>query len=153
MEKLEKPKFFTTPIWGNVSIVISIIACFSFYQYLTDLLFIYIIIGLLLLFFFWNLIKYIINWNKFYKKYLCFYEKFNELNNRYELRIQELKNKDILIDEYEKFTDNLNVYIITSLTQNSPTEINQLKNMQSFLYLSIEHINKQKGGNISGRSI
>ena len=153
MNKLEKPKFFTTPIWANISVVLSIIVCFSFYKYITDYVFIIIIIGLMLLFISHNLIKYIFSWHKFYKSYLDFFKKFNELDNRYKTRISEIKNKDVLIEEYEKFTKYLNLFIISSLTKNSSTETEQLKNMQSFLYLSIEHINKQKGVDIDGRHL
>lgn len=153
MEKLNKPNFFTTPIWGNISIVLSIIVCFAFSNHISDILFLTIIIGLILFFLFWNLIKYIINWNKLYKKYLSFYQKFTELDNRYNTRIYEIKNKDIIISEYEKFIETLNLFIITCLTKNSSTETEQLKNIQSLLYLSIEHLNKLKGENNNGRNI
>lgn len=145
MEQLKKPKFFTTPVWSNVSIVFGLIVAFSFSNKLSDIALIIIITLLIIPFFLWNLIKYIINWNKLYKNYLQFYQKFNELENRYNTRIEEIKYKENLINEYEKFIENLNIFIITSLAQNSTTETEQLKNMQSFLYLSIEHLNKMKG--------
>ena len=53
----------------------------------------------------------------------------------------------------EKFVNELNLFIITCLTQNSSTEIEQLKNMQSLLYLSIEHLNKLKGVDDNGRNL
>lgn len=150
MNKLDKPKFFTTPIWANLGLVLGIIFTFSFSKKLSDIALSLVIIGLILIFFSWNLIKYIINWHKLYNSYSEFYQKFTELDTRYSTRIKELKNKDNLIDEYEKFVQNLDFFIIASLTKNSSTEVEQLKNMQSFLYLSIEHLNKLRGGKIDG---
>ena len=151
--KLEKPRFFTTPIWGNISIVFGIIITFSFGNKLSDIHLLIIISLLIFSFLLWNLIKYIINWNKLYKDYLKFYQKFTELDNRYDMRLQELDDKDLLISEYEKFIENLNVFILTALTKNTSAEIEQLKNMQTFLYLSVEHLNKLKGVNDNGRSL
>lgn len=145
MKKLEKPKFFTTPIWGNMSILFGIIITFSFSKKLTDVHLVAIILLLLLALFLWNLIKYVISWHKFYNNYFEFYKKFEELESRYNKRMNEIENKELLINEYEKFIETLNLFIITALASNSEKEIQQLKNIQNLLFMSAEHLSKMKG--------
>lgn len=145
MNKLKKPKFFTTPIWGNISVVSGIIACFSFSQYISDNLFIIIIVGLIILFLLWNLIKYIINWNNFYDDYLNFEKKFNELETAYNVRIKDIDKKNQLIEGYEYFINILQQFIISCITTNTDKEIEQITNLQKVLYISKEHLNNLKG--------
>ena len=145
MKKLEKPKFFTTPILDTSFMFFGTITTFSFRKNLSDIHLIYIILLLFLIVFSWNLAKYIYNWHKFYKKYLTFYEKFEELENRYNMRIDEIRNKELLINEYDKFIERLNIFITTALTNNSDKETQQLQNMQNLLFMSVEHLIKMKG--------
>ncbi len=153
MKKLEKPKFFTIPIWGNISLVLGIIAVFSFSTKLSDIVILIIILILLGIFFCINLTKYIINWHNLYEDYLIFFHRFTELDNRYNTRIEEIKDKNILIEEYEDFIRKLDIFILSALNQNSPKEVQQILNLQQLLYVSNEHILKLKGEFENGRSL
>lgn len=152
MKQLEKPKFFTTPIVGTMSIVFGIIVAFSFSKKLSDTHLTIIIISLILILFLWNLIKYIVNWHKFYKNYIQFYKKFEELESRYNTRVDEINNKELLISEYEKFIEIINYFIAGALIQNSEKETEQLKNLQNAICSWIRHFNEMKGDN-NGRNI
>ena len=152
MYKLNKPKlaFSVVDKIGTVfGIAFSIFSTYIF-DFKTALI---IFLATALIILLYVLHKYNKDINQFYLGYEELYNKFSTLESRYITRIEEIKNKDLLIDEYEKFIETLNIFIVTCLTKNSSIEINQLKNMQSLLYLSIEHLNKLKGENNNGRNL
>lgn len=152
MYKLDKPKLEFSVI-DKIGTIFGIIASI-FSNYLFDLktaIIVFLTTTLIILLY--VLYKYNKNIKSFYSNYEELYNKFYTLKNRYDTRIDEIKNRDSIIFEYEKFVNELNLFIITCLTQNSSTEIEQLKNMQSLLYLSIEHLNKLKGVNNNGRNL
>lgn len=157
MGKLEKPKFFKGNSFINIiGIVGFILGVFQFLipENLLSLkykLFIFIIIFAFCLIIY--LIQYIINWHKFYSDYIHFYRKFEQLETRYKTRIDEIENKELLINEYKKFIENLNFFIISALTQNSEKETQQLQNLQNLLYCSIKHFDTMKGVSDNGRNL
>lgn len=152
MDKLKKPKLEFSVIDKTSAIFGIIISIFS--NYIFDFkIAIIIFLATMLIILSYSLYKYHKYINSFYLNYEKLYDKFSVLENRYSSRIEEINNKEMLISEYEKLIENLNLFIITSLTKNSSTETEQLKNMQQFLFLSVEHLNKLKGENDNGRNI
>lgn len=152
MYKLDKPKLEFSVI-DKIGTIFGIIASI-FSNYLFDLktaIIVFLSIALIILLY--VLYRYKKDTNLFYSNYEKSYNKFCTLENRYNIRIDEIKNKEVIISEYEKIIDSLNIFIITCLTNNSSTETEQLKNMQSLLYLSIEHLNKLKGVNNNGGNL
>lgn len=160
LNKIEKPKFFTTPIWGNVSIALGIIIAFSFSQTLSDIVLFVIVIGLVILFFIWNLIKYLITYHKLYKNYLLLYETFNELERRHSALAIQFDNKKIqidelysLLDEYEFIMNNILYNLQQSILPINNYEKEYLKGLYSIVYRDLEHIYRMKGDLKNGKDL
>lgn len=154
MDKLEKPKFFTTPIWGNISIVLSILVCFTFSKHISDILIFIIIVGLILIFLLWNLIKYIISWNKIYKNYLIFYQNYQELlkkhsalANQFDKRGNKLKELNSLLDEYKYTLKIILFHIEEGITPVNEYETKYLENLLKISLKAQEHLYNLEGGN------
>ena len=144
MNRLEKPKlkFSALDKIGTLfGIVCSIFANKYFGTKISIITFLFIAVIVLV----YILYDYCKSVDKFYKDYSNFENKFNSLENRYNQRTQEIKTKDNLIEGNETFITNLDIFIMTALTQNSQKEINQLENIKRMLYIAVEHLAKMKG--------
>lgn len=154
MNKLEKPTFLTTPIWANVGLVLGIIAIFSFGKNLSDKTLLVLIIILIIIFLLWNLIKYIINWHKFYKNYLNLVSDYNELLVRHSALSKQFDEKKIQIAELEKILKEYKFILdgIIHMLQLEAIHItNQekiyLKELCAILLKDKEHLYNLEGGN------
>lgn len=157
MDKLEKPKFFNTNsfvnIIGIIGFIISIIQFLVPEKILSIRYKIYIFIAIFVFCLIIYFIQYIVNWHKFYKNYIFFYKKFEQLETRYDTRMNEIKQNESTINEYERFIETLSFFITSALTENSEKETRQLQNLQNLLYCSIEHFNATKGVDNNGRNL
>lgn len=160
MKKIEKPKFFTTPIWGNVSIALGIIIAFSFSQKISDIILFVIVAGLVVLFFIWNLIKYLISWHKFYKNYMLLYKDYCELEAKHSALALQFDNKKVqiaelsnLIDEYDFIMNSILINLQQSILSINNYEKEYLKGLYSIVYRDLEHLYRMKGDLKNGKDL
>ncbi len=160
MEQFKKPKFLTTPIWGNISIVFGIILAFSFSKNISDITLFIIILTLILIFFIWNLIKYIISWNKLYKNYLTFYESYKDLEKRHFALTKQFDNKKSQISELYKLLNEhkfiINKFLFSiqqGILPANEYEKRFLQNLYGTTLKDIEHLYNIEGGIEDGKDI
>lgn len=160
MDKLEKPKFITTPILANVSILLGIVATFSFSKNLSDIMQLIIIISLIGVFIVWNLIKYIKNWFRFYKDYLSLYETYNnliiqhsELAKQFDTKKMKIGELNKLLDEYKLIIKHIQLSIKQGTLPVSDYEKKYLLNLYDVILRDAEHLYKLEGGNENGKDL
>ncbi len=160
MNKLEKPKFFTIPIWGNVSMILGFIVCFAFSKYISDFWLLIITVCLVFTFILWNLIKYIINWHKLYKEYLNYYKQHIDLQQRhialskqFDKKAKLVNKQNELISQYKYTLFELYGDISRGILPVNKYEKEYLKNLADTTLRNIEHLNKTEGDIENGRNL
>lgn len=144
MNKIDKPKFEFSVFDKTATFFGVLVSVFSFYA--TDIkISIIMLLSTLLIVLIYSTYRYHKIVEKSYISYLDFFNKFNELENRYNMRLSEIKNKNALIEEYETFIKSLNLFIVSASAKNSATENKKLKTLQEFILLADEHMYKLKG--------